>query len=243
MMQVWLCEDDPIFRTSIESKISNWSKANHNFDLSITTFRSSEDLLEHWQLGNHADIFFLDIQIPKELSGLELAKLIRQTDEDVPIVFVTNYAEYVYQGYTVNALRYLKKPVLESDISPCLDIAYKHYTLCHQESSIIAIPGEQIVLQYAEILYLEACSPNLIIKRIGSSSDISFRYRISKVYSLLPPELFAFCHRSYIVNLSKIRILKRTQLVLCSNEVLPISEKYVDELFHKFNAYHQRGCC
>ena len=90
MMQVWLCEDDPIFRTSIESKISNWSKANHNFDLSITTFRSSEDLLEHWQLGNHADIFFLDIQIPKELSGLELAKLIRQTDEDVPIVFVTN---------------------------------------------------------------------------------------------------------------------------------------------------------
>ena len=233
MMQVWLCEDDPIFRTSIESKISNWSKANHNFDLSITTFRSSEDLLEHWQLGNHADIFFLDIQIPKELSGLELAKLIRQTDEDVPIVFVTNYAEYVYQGYTVNALRYLKKPVLESDISPCLDIAYKHYTLCHQESSIIAIPGEQIVLQYAEILYLEACSPNLIIKRIGSSSDISFRYRISKVYPLLPSELFAFCHRSYIVNLSKIRILKRTQLVLCSNEVLPISEKYVDELFHK----------
>lgn len=48
MMQVWLCEDDPIFRTSIKSKISNWSKANHNFDLSITTFRSSEDLLEHW---------------------------------------------------------------------------------------------------------------------------------------------------------------------------------------------------
>lgn len=214
MMQVWLCEDDPIFRTSIESKISNWSKANHNFDLSITTFRSSEDLLEHWQLGNHADIFFLDIQIPKELSGLELAKLIRQTDEDVPIVFVTNYAEYVYQGYT----------------------------LCHQESSIISIPNEQIVLRYAGILYLEARSPNLLIKRIGSSSDISFRYRISKVYSLLPPELFAFCHRSYIVNLSKIRVLKRTQLVLCSNEVLPISEKYVDELFHKFNAYHQRGC-
>ena len=177
MMQVWLCEDDPIFRTSIESKISNWSKANHNFDLSITTFRSSEDLLEHWQLGNHADIFFLDIQIPKELSGLELAKLIRQTDEDVPIVFVTNYAEYVYQGYTVNALRYLKKPVLESDIFPCLDIAYKHYTLCHQESSIISIPNEQIVLRYAEILYLEARSPNLLIKRIGSSSDISL-YRI-----------------------------------------------------------------
>ena len=174
---------------------------------------------------------------------MELAKLIRQTDEDVPIVFVTNYAEYVYQGYTVNALRYLKKPVLESDIFPCLDIAYKHYTLSHQESSIISIPGEQIVLRYAEILYLEARSPNLLIKRIGSSSDISFRYRISKVYPLLPSELFAFCHRSYIVNLSKIRILKRTQLVLCSNEVLPISEKYVDELFHKFNAYHQRGCC
>ena len=168
--------------------------------------------------------------------------MIRQTDEDVPIVFVTNYAEYVYQGYAVNALRYLKKPVLESDIFPCLDIAYKHYTLCHQESSIISIPNEQIVLRYAEILYLEARSPNLLIKRIGSSSDISFRYRISKVYSLLPPELFAFCHRSYIVNLSKIRVLKRTQLVLCSNEVLPISEKYVDELFHKFNAYHQRGC-
>ncbi len=64
MMQVWLCEDDPIFRTSIESKISNWSKANHNFDLSITTFRSSEDLLEHWQLGNHADTLYVILKNP-----------------------------------------------------------------------------------------------------------------------------------------------------------------------------------
>ena len=57
------------------------------------------------------DLLFLDIQIKGEMNGIELAHKIRQLGLDTVIVFCTNFPQYVYEGYTVNALRFLPKPV------------------------------------------------------------------------------------------------------------------------------------
>lgn len=241
MMHALICEDDRLYRKSIQEKIENWTSSFGHQDIEIHSFHSSEDLLEAWKSGLPAHIFILDIEIPNELSGMNLAKIIRSSDMNVPIVFVTNYEQYVYEGYTFSALRYLKKPIIESDLYPCLDIAYQHYQLLHQECSILSIPGEKIVLRYSEILYIEAHSPNIAISTLIFERPITIRYRLSKIITLLPSPLFCPFHRSYVVNISQIRILKRTQLILSNGLSLPVSEKYEDELFEKFNQYHQGG--
>lgn len=240
-MHAIICEDDLIYRNSIKNKIESWSNITGHCDIAIHSFHSSEDLLESWLKGLRAHIFFLDIEIPNELNGLELARRIRASDADVPIVFVTNYEEYVYQGYTFSALRYLKKPIVEEDVFPCLDIAYRHYLLLHQECSVLSIPGERIVLRYIDILYIEAHSPNIQILTLNFKKPLIVRYRLAKIATILPSELFCPCHRSYIVNISQIRILKKTQLVLSNGVSLPVSEKYENILFERFNKYHQEG--
>lgn len=241
-MQIWICEDNSLYCSSIQQKIINWSLSTRHCDVCTSIFHSSEDLLEQWSRGIHPHLFLLDIEIPNEMNGLELAQKIRLYDQEACIVFITNYNEYVYQGYTVNALRYLKKPITEEDLFPCLDIAYRHYSLLHQNHSVLSIPGEKLVILYAEILYIQSYSPSLEIKTSNIQNSFLINYRISKLYNLLPPDLFSFCHRCYIVNLSEIRILKKTQLTLSNGETLPVSNKFVNELFEKFNAYHQRGC-
>jgi len=241
MMHVAICEDDKIYRNSIEDKIQKWSDKSGHHDVKVYCFSSSEDLFESWFKGFEIHIFFLDIEIPNEMNGLMLAQKIRSFNADVPIVFVTNYGEYVYQGYTFSALRYLKKPIVEKDIFPCLDIAYRRYLLLHQECSVLSIPGEHLVLRYAEILYIEAHSPNIEIFVLDSKNPFKIRYRLANILKVLPAEVFCPCHRSYIVNISQIRILKRTQLYLSSGEWLPVSEKYEDLLFERFTQYHQKG--
>ncbi len=241
MMQIWICEDDAMYRASIQQKIKNWSIFSGISDVETTVFHSSEDLWEKWTSGFTPHLILLDIEIPNELSGLEIARRIRAFDTMVPIVFITNYSEYACQGYTVNALRYLKKPIHEAELFPCLDIAYRHYILLHQDCSILSLSDEHVVLRYAEILYIEAHSPNIEIKLVNNLNSIVVRYRLSRLAEHLPPELFSFCHRSYIVNLAQIRTLRKSKLILCNDECLPISEKYADELIDRFNKYHQKG--
>lgn len=239
MMNIILCEDDPLYRKSLCTKINAWMRTSKVVDVDVQVFRSSEDLLEEWNAGMRAHLLLLDIEIPNELNGMELAKIIRKTDLDVPIVFITNYDDYVYQGYVIRALRYIKKPVIESDLFPCLDIAYHHYSLLHQERSVLSVPGKEVVLRYAEILYIEAHSPNICIFTLNLESPICIRYRLSQICDLLPDTLFAPCHRSYIVNLSQIRILKRNQLLLSNNIWLPVSDRFVSTLYERFNSFHQ----
>lgn len=241
MMQIVICEDDALAAKSIQQGIEKWAKATQNFDIGIQVFHSSEDLLEKWSNKLQAHMFILDIEFPNEISGMELARIIRTADPDVPIVFVSNYEEYVYQGYTFSALRYLKKPILESDLYTCLDIAYRKYSLLYQECAVLSVPGAKIALKYSEVLYIEAHSPDISIVTIHFKQPIVMRYRLTKILDLLPSALFSLCHRSYIVNVAHIRILKKTQLVLSNGSILPISEKYENSIFDLFNHFHQEG--
>ncbi|MDO5377561.1 MAG: LytTR family DNA-binding domain-containing protein [Clostridia bacterium] len=241
MMNILVCEDSPLYQQSIRQKIESWSRLTGHCDVEIHMFHSSETLLEQWERGLAAHIFFIDVQIPNEMSGIDLAAEIRKKDQEVPIVFVTNYAEYVYQGYTFNALRYLKKPVTEEDFYPCLHIAYRRYSLRSDQRLVLSLPKEKIVLRYIEILYIEAQSPDLYIHTLAFEKPIVIHYKLSKLLEMLPSTLFALCHRSYIVNVSQIRALRKTNVLISSGEELPVSNRCLSALHACFNQYHQKG--
>ena len=124
-MQVVICDDELVYADSIRRSVERWAQETRRLDkIFVKVFSSSEDLLETWSNGMVIDLLFLDIQIPGELSGMEAAKEIHGKDEYIPIVFITNYSEYAFEGYSVNALRYLRKPVSQQDIDTCMNIAW-----------------------------------------------------------------------------------------------------------------------
>ena len=98
-MQIIICEDEPQFQKAIGSKIEAWQQKTNYTNINVQYFSSSEDFLEVWEKGIKADILFLDILFNNEMDGMALAKIIRKTDEALPIVFITNSEAYIKEGY------------------------------------------------------------------------------------------------------------------------------------------------
>ena len=240
-MQIIICEDELLYQKSIDSKIEQWKQASEYVNVKKTFFSSSEDFLEQWEKGLNADIIFLDILFSHEMDGMSLAKKIRETDQSVLIVFITNSEAYVKEGYAVNAFRYLNKPVCYDDIARCLDVAYKRHTIAHNKYLIFTSSGQRIALRYESILYLEARSPYTLIHTYEKPDALQVRCRFLELRPKLPEEQFVMCHRSYIVNIIHVRRIRRKELSLSNGALLPISRPCLEAVNTVFDSYYQEG--
>lgn len=238
-MRVVICEDEASFRQSAADMVARWADVNAHPEVSCSAFASSEDLLEQWKKGMAVDLLFLDIQIPGEMDGMALAQQIRAADQNVEIVFITNYEHYVYEGYTVSALRYLRKPVQSADVYACLDIAYRRRSLLSRNSILIDARDQKLVVQYAQIIYIEARLHYLHFRLTEAGQAPQLRAKLSDVAPRLSQELFVQCHRSYIVNLQHIRRFTKTAVFLSNAEQLPVSQSYFAGLSAAFNSYYR----
>lgn len=238
-MQIVICDDESYYREAIAHAAQKWSALSDHSNIQYTSFASSEDLLERWEKGFHIDLLFLDIDIPGELDGMSLAKHIRSSDHMMSIVFVTNYENYVYDGYKVNAMRYLRKPIQESEIFSCLETAYHHVLLLKQDRFIINERDQHFVLRYAEIIFIEASGHYLNFHVVDAKESPTLRAKLSDILSSLPPALFIRCHRSCAVNLLHIRRFTKNTILVSNGLVLPVSQKYCSCLHNAFNQYYE----
>lgn len=240
-MQVMICDDEIVYREAIYNAIQNWQCSSGHQDIQISVFSSSKELYECFEQQVHADLLFLDIEMPREISGLDLARRIRDLNNNIIIVFVTNYDEYVYDGYEVNAFRFLRKPIVEKDIFFCCSYVYNRL-FCRPEDSItFSFKNSQMVLRFSEIQYIEAQSHTLFIYCSNHNEPIKTQMRLSDLYAILPSKLFSYCHRSYIVNVSYIRIITRSRIVLLNGITIPVSRTYVELLNNTFDFYFRGG--
>lgn len=237
-MHIVICEDEHCFQRVICNAIDDWKHTSGQQDVSYTCFASSEDLLASWESGLSVELLFLDIQIPGELSGMALAKIIRQRDPTVSIVFVTNYSDYVFEGYVVNALRYLKKPVNREDIFQCLDIAYRRFSLLSEKKLSIVRRDQRLVIPYCDIVYIEIQSHYLQLTLYQSTDKPEIRARLRDFAAALPQSLFCQCHRSYIVNVDHIRRFTKDSLTLSNHATIPVSQTFVSMLKKRYDWYY-----
>lgn len=240
-MQIVICDDESYYREALARAVQTWSTLPGHANINCTAFSSSEDLLERWEKGLHIDLLFLDIEIPGELDGLSLAKRIRSSDHMISIVFVTNYENYVYDGYKVNAMRYLRKPIQESEIFSCLETAYHHILPLKQDRFIINERDQHFVLRYAEIIFIEARGHYLIFHSVDAEEPPTLRAKLGDILPSLPSTLFVQCHRSYAVNLLHIRRFTKNTILASNGQSLPVSQKYFSCLYNAFTQYYEEA--
>lgn len=238
-MNLILCDDEPLFLSSIKEKIASWGKKTGRLNaLMIHTFTSGEDLLDALQHGMFADALFLDIQIPGEMNGLAVAKEIYSKDENIPIVFVTYYGEYAEEGYAVNALRYLRKPVLDSAVEECMNIIWRRWELTNAEHLSVDLPTQQIRLPLKSILYIEVSSHYCVVHTINAQREYRFKKTLDDVQKKLPERLFIRCHRSFIVSLMYIRHIAHGCITMADDAQIPIGKVYQSQLINQFRRYY-----
>lgn len=225
MIHIALLDDNPLFLHQARDFVWEILKKN-NIGATVQAFEDAN----HLSLKDlsYFDIFILDIDFPgKDLSGIDIAKRIRQVRQDSVLIFLTNYIEYAPEGYEVQAFRYL----LKSDITQKLGLYLleaKKYLQDQNEIICIRHNGEEINLQVQQILYIES-QKHVAVFHVQNSKNSTCQYRLFMSLKDLELQLsergFLRIQKSYLVNMNRVVKFRCEGITLDNGIVLPISEK------------------
>lgn len=175
--------------------------------------------------GEEVDLLFLDIQMP-ELNGLEFSKIV---DPRTRIIFTTAFEQYAIDGYRVNALDYLLKPISYIDFLQAANKALQWFDLVQKPEEIDSIfvksDYKLVQIELKNILYIEGLKDYIKIYTDNAPKPILSLMSMKAMEELLPSSHFIRVHRSYIVRKDKIRIIDRGRIVF-DKTYIPISDSY-----------------
>lgn len=223
ILKCCVIDDEPLASQLIASYVEKTP-----FMQLVGTYTSAQDAIRTI-LENQIDIVFLDIQMP-QLNGLEFAKIIPQ---HCRVIFTTAYDKYAIQGFKVDALDYLLKPVSYEDFLAAANKAQRwvetvrngganaptrDYIIVKSEYRLIQIPT-------SDILFIEGLKDYVKIYVNDEQKSIMTLMNMKTLEQSLPTSRFMRVHRSFIVNTSKIKIIERNRIVF-GNRYIPISDTY-----------------
>ncbi|MBQ4915111.1 response regulator transcription factor [Maribacter sp. MMG018] len=191
----------------------------------ITLVGQAENPLEALQLMREhtVNLLFLDIQMP-EIKGTEFAKMV---GSDTKIIFTTAYSEYALQGYELNAVDYLLKPITFERFLTAVNKVKTNQIIEKSEAITIKSGYDLYKVQYGDIIYVVSDSEYVTYHTVDKK--IISNQRLKTVEQELPSSLFIRVHRSYVVNRSYVTGLKGRDLIL-SDITIPVSDSYYDRV-------------
>ncbi|WP_282075202.1 LytR/AlgR family response regulator transcription factor [Maribacter aquivivus] len=185
----------------------------------------AENPLEALQLmkEHEVDVLFLDIQMP-EIKGTDFAKMI---DSNTKIIFTTAYSQYALEGYELNAVDYLLKPITFERFVTAVN-KVKPSKIIEKTDTITIKSGYDLhKVKYEDILYVVSDS-EYVTFHLGDKKIIS-NQRLKALEQELPSSMFMRVHRSYIINKNNVTGLKGRDLLL-SDVIIPVSDSYYDQV-------------
>jgi len=183
------------------------------------------------------DLMYVDINMP-DLNGLDFVKSLNNPPG---IVFITAYSEYALEGFRVDAIDYLLKPIGYSDFLKSANKVKTWFDTHHQKSDevrsnidfLFIKSGYKLLrIKFDEIKYIEGMSEYIKI-HLTNSKPVMTLLSMKSVEEKLPSDQFMRVHRSYIVNLSKISLIERNRIIFDENVYIPVSDQYKN----KFQTY------
>lgn len=215
-MKIAICEDEKIVALEISELVNKYfadSGLAYNIDVyyDVASFEKEE--------GKY-DLVFLDYKFPDE-NGIDVARHLREKYDDVVIVFVSAYSEYVFESFEVGAFRYLLKPVNPIEMIKTLD----SFIALRRRNSPVEIPlkNKNMYIKSDEILYIESFEKHCIVRSMDKS------YTTPKALSNFQGEInntaFFRTHRRYLVNMKYISEIEKNIITLINGEKVEISRR------------------
>lgn len=222
-----IVDDEPLALSLIESYVNKtpFLTLEGKYSSAVQAMKELPD--------KQVDLLFLDIQMP-ELNGLEFSKMVAPTTR---IIFTTAFGQYAIDGYKVNALDYLLKPISYVDFLQAANKAIQWFELAQQpkeeiQSIFVKSEYKLVQIELKKILYIEGLKDYIKIYEEDVAKPILSLMSMKTIEELLPSSRFMRIHRSYIVQKEKIRIIDRGRIVFGKNYI-PISDSY-KQAFQEF---------
>lgn len=216
-----IIDDEPLAAGLLESyaKKTPYLTLTGTYNSAITAMK---DLRDH-----PTQLLFLDIQMP-ELSGIEFAKIL---PKDTKIIFTTAFPQYAIEGYKVNALDYLLKPISYEDFLRSTDKALDWFSVTQKqevfrEERFMFVKSEYKLQRVGidDVLYIEGLKDYVRI-HLKSGEKVMSLMSMKKLEDYLPRPEFLRTHRSFIVHMPEVRTIDRFRIVF-GDTFIPISDNY-----------------
>ena len=205
-MQIAICDDEVFMVQILEEKIKKLLP-----DAVIDKYLSGDELIAS---GSKPDILFLDIQMPG-MDGMETAKMLRQDNEDMILIFVTAAEEYVFQAFDVGAFHYLVKPFSDEKLKEVVTKAVhnikRSFKLEKDEKYImVQTAGSHIKIFLRDIVYAEVYNRKVIIHT--RSTDIEYYGKLQELSDMAGTDFFR-THRAYLVHFKYVEKYDATNAI------------------------------
>ena len=230
-MRIAVCDDEEKFRNQARDMVD---KLAGSLDVVVDAYSDGNQLLAAFDKKPY-DVLFLDIEMPA-MDGITLAKKLRERSDSIYIVFLTGHVEYALEGYEVNALRYLTKPVQEEKLREVLRFVMDQST--SKKQLMIKEDGEEMLLNLADIVYFEAQNQYVMI--YTTEGEHLVRYNIGDFEEQLKADGFFRVHRGYLVSLAKVKKLVKSEVIMDGEDgevSVPVSRSNVKPLKEALYAY------
>ena len=219
-----IVDDEPLALSVLERYINQtpFLELVDKFTNPIKAFKYLND--------NEIDLLFVDIQMP-DLNGFELVNNLKKK----PVfIFTTAYSEYALDGFKADALDYLLKPIDMPEFSKAVNKAKEWLEIRNEKNSMVEatkdflfIKSEYKIIRinFSEITYIQGMSEYVKI-HLTSRKPIMSLISLKSLEAQLPATLFMRVHKSYIVNLQKVNMIERNEIVYDDGTIIPVSQQY-----------------
>lgn len=229
---VAIVEDEPTHLNALKDMLERYKREN-GITLNVTSYRDIETFL--FEYKNCFDIVFMDIELPG-MNGMDGARRLREIDPVVVLIFVTNMAQFAVQGYEVDALDYILKPVI-----------YKNFAIkCDRALNVINLRPDKHVVVYGEnninrmsvndIIYVEVRGHHMNF-HLSNGNVVDVCGVLSKLADELKDYGYARCNSCYLLNMKYIKEINSSSVIMISGDELLISRRRRKGFLNEFASY------
>ena len=203
MYRVAIVEDERGFVEELKSYLKQYEQENGQ-EFEVSVFYDGAEILENYT--PKYDLILLDIEMPK-VNGMDAAEKIRETDENVVLMFITNMAQYAIRGYSVGALDFVMKPITYYTFSMKMKRALKRVQKRELPAILLTLSDGVKKLEVRQIYYLEV--QNRLLHYHTEEGEFVVRGTLQSAENALPANVFAKCNHWYLVNLMHVTAVRK----------------------------------
>ena len=233
MINIAICDNDLNDIKKLEYILKIIS-AKNNININIEKFNHGKELMRVYKNDvAKYNVIFLEVDLD-DINGIDVAKHIIKRDKFVKFIILSRTKKYVFEGYEILAINYLLKPGMRDSIEKELFRALK---IDDNKENFYEISKKGIkkLIEINSIYYFEVNHRKINI--FMGDWQVDYYEKLENIEKKLSERGFVRCHRSYIVNLSKINEIIKNELILINGNILPIGRKYKNNLIKTLNYY------
>lgn len=223
MISIAICDDDAVFAEKLADNVKKIAKENQ-ISVDIEVFGDGRDLVDYAEKEKLFDIIFLDIEM-KHTNGLEAARRIRKFDKISLLVYITNYAGYSIEAYSVRPYQFLLKPLDEKRFKEIFEELLNEI-ICDDAHFRYSANKQSYKILIRDIIYFESSGRSIYII---TKDNQEYKYNgklnnIEEVFLKSQAEFWRI-HQSYLVNRKHVYRIEYTKVEMSNGDILPISEE------------------